>query len=63
MHQCNTSRRISPEPPPSFNSPRGIPFATLDWVDWFNHRRLLEPIGYLPPAEYEARYHEQAAVA
>ena len=31
------------------------------WVDWFNHRRLLEPIGYVPPAEYEARYYEQAA--
>jgi transposase InsO family protein len=28
-----------------------------------NHRRLLEPIGYLPPAEHEARYYEQAAVA
>ncbi len=40
-----------------------VEFATLDWVDWFNHRRLLEPIGYIPPAEYEARYHEQAAVA
>jgi putative transposase len=40
-----------------------VEFATLDWVDWFNHRRLLEPIGYVPPAEYEARYYEQAAVA
>jgi len=38
-------------------------FATLTWVDWFNHRRLLEPIGSVPPAEYEARYYEQAAVA
>ena len=38
-------------------------FATLDWVDWFNHRRLLEPTGYVPPAEFEARYYEQAAVA
>ena len=37
----------------------GVEFATLDWVDWFNTRRLLEPIGYLPPAEYEARYYEQ----
>jgi transposase InsO family protein len=27
-----------------------VEFATLDWVDWFNHRRLLEPIGYVPPA-------------
>ena len=40
-----------------------VEFATLKWVDWFNHRRLLEPIGYVPPAEYEARYYEQAAVA
>jgi putative transposase len=40
-----------------------VEFATLDWVDWFNTRRLLEPIGYVPPAEYEARYYEQAAVA
>ncbi len=36
-----------------------VEFATLTWVDWFNHRRLLEPIGYMPPAEYEARYYEQ----
>jgi transposase InsO family protein len=35
-----------------------VEFATLQWVDWFNHRRLLEPIGYIPPAEAEARYHE-----
>jgi putative transposase len=40
-----------------------VEFATLEWVDWFNMRRLLEPIGYVPPAEYEARYYEQAAVA
>jgi putative transposase len=40
-----------------------VEFATLDWVDWFNHRRLLEPIGYLPPAEYEARYYEQTPAA
>jgi transposase InsO family protein len=37
-----------------------VEFATLTWVDWFNHRRLLEPIGYMPPAEYEARYYERA---
>jgi transposase InsO family protein len=33
-----------------------VEFATLDWVDWFVHRRLLEPIGYVPPAEYEKEY-------
>jgi putative transposase len=36
-----------------------VEFATLSWVDWFNTRRLLEPIGYVPPAEYEAHYYEQ----
>ena len=36
-----------------------VEFATLRWVDWFNNRRLLEPIGYMPPAEYEAQYYEQ----
>jgi transposase InsO family protein len=36
-----------------------VELATLRWVDWFNMRRLLEPIGYVPPAEYEARYYQQ----
>lgn len=35
-----------------------VEFATLEWVAWFNTGRLLEPLGYLPPAEYEAQYHE-----
>ena len=34
-----------------------VEFATLEWVDWFNNRRLLEPIGNIPPAEAEARCH------
>jgi len=36
-----------------------LEYATLEWVDWFNHRRLLEPIGYVPPAEFEAAYQRQ----
>ena len=36
-----------------------VEFATLERVDWFNNRRLLEPIGNIPPAEAEARYHAQ----
>ena len=36
-----------------------VEFATLEWVDWFNHRRLLEPIGNIPPAEFEAMYAER----
>jgi transposase InsO family protein len=46
-----------------WRSLEAVEFATLAWVDWFNTRRLLEPIGYMPPAEYEARYYQQAAVA
>jgi len=43
-----------------------VEFATLEWVDWFNNRRLLEPIGNIPPAEAEERYYaalEQSAMA
>jgi putative transposase len=36
-----------------------VEYATLDWVDWYNNRRLLEPIGNMPPAEAEARYYAQ----
>lgn len=36
-----------------------VEYATLEWVDWFNHRRLLEPIGHIPPAELEAAYEHQ----
>lgn len=40
-----------------------VEFATLAWVDWFNTRRLLGPIGDIPPAEFEAQYYAQAKVA
>lgn len=33
-----------------------VEFATLEWVAWFNTCRLMEPLGYLPPAEYEAQF-------
>jgi putative transposase len=36
-----------------------VEYATLEWVDWFNHRRLLEPIGYVPPAEFEAAFQRE----
>ena len=36
-----------------------VEFATLEWVWWFNHHRLLEPIGYVPPVEYEEAYYRQ----
>jgi putative transposase len=36
-----------------------VELATLAWVDWFNHRRLLEPIGFVPPAEVEAAFYAE----
>ena len=42
-----------------WRSLEAVEYATLEWVDRFNHRRLLEPIGNVPPAEAEARYYEQ----
>jgi Integrase core domain len=40
-----------------------VEYATLEWVDWFNHRRLLEPIGYVPPAEFEAAFQRQSQMS
>ena len=36
-----------------------VEFATLEWVDWFNNRRLLEPIGHIPPVEFEKLHYQQ----
>lgn len=36
-----------------------VEFAALDWVWWFNHPRLLEPLGYIPPVEYEAAFYRR----
>jgi putative transposase len=56
IHRCGPWR--------SFDA---VEYATLKWVDWFNNRRLLEPIGHVPPAEAEAAYYvgmeEPAAIA
>jgi putative transposase len=50
-----------------WRSLEAVEYATLEWVDWFNHRSLLEPIGHVPPAEAEAAYYaaleEPAAIA
>jgi len=43
-----------------WRSPEAVEFATLEWIDWFNNRRLLEPIGNIPPAEAEARFYAQS---
>lgn len=41
----------------SWKTIEAVEIATLEWVAWFNHQRLLEPIGYIPPAEAEANYY------
>ncbi|MAH56479.1 MAG: IS3 family transposase, partial [Aestuariibacter sp.] len=38
-----------------------VELATLDWVDWFNNRRILSSIGDIPPLEYEENYYRQLA--
>jgi len=43
----------------SWKNREAVELATLTWVDWYNHRRLLEPIGNIPPAEAEAAYYQQ----
>jgi len=48
IHRCGPWRTMD-----------AVEYATLEWVDWFNHRRLLEPIGHVPPAEYESAYYRQ----
>jgi putative transposase len=43
----------------SWKNWESVELATLAWVDWFNHRRLLEPIGNIPPAEAEEKSYQQ----
>jgi putative transposase len=45
----------------SWKNREEVELATLDWVHWFNHRRLLGPIGNVPPAEAEEAYYRQRA--
>lgn len=47
-HKSEVIRRNGP-----WRSLESVEYAKLEWVDWFNHRRLLEPIGYLPTHELE----------
>jgi putative transposase len=46
----------------SWSSRESVELATLAWVSWFNHHRLLGPIGYIPPAKAEANYYRQLAI-
>jgi hypothetical protein len=52
LYKAKVIRRRSP-----WRHLEPVEYATLEWVDWFNHRQLLEPIGNMPPAEFEASYY------
>ncbi len=52
LYKTEVIRRIGP-----WRNTGHVEFETLDWVDWFNSRRLLEPIGYVPPDEFERIYY------
>ena len=43
----------------SWRTREAVELATLEWVAWFNHQRLMAPLGYVPPAEAEANYYRQ----
>jgi putative transposase len=53
LYKTEVIRRRGP-----WRSVEAVEYATLEWVDWFNRRRLLEPIGYIPPLELESGYYE-----
>jgi transposase InsO family protein len=52
LYKTELIRRRGP-----WRSVEAVELATLEWVDWFNNRRLLEPLGFVPPAEFEAVYY------
>jgi putative transposase len=56
LFKTEVIRRLGP-----WRSVEAVELATLTWIDWFNHRRLLEPIGFVPPAEAEAAFYNQLA--
>jgi putative transposase len=62
LYKTELVRRRAP-----WKTREALEFATIEWVEWYNHHRLLEPIGYIPPAEAEANYYrnldQPAAVA
>ena len=52
LYKAEVIRRRGP-----WRAIEAVEFATLEWVDWFNNKRLLEPIGNIPPVEFEQAYY------
>lgn len=58
MTKNTFSAEVRERPVRLWHNLEAVDYATLKWVDWFNNRRLLEPIGNIPPAEAEANFYE-----
>jgi transposase InsO family protein len=58
LFKTEVIRRLGP-----WKGVEDVEFATLDWVAWFNGSRLLEPLGYVPPAEFEEAYYRQQGLS
>lgn len=58
LYKTEVIRRLGP-----WRGLEQVEYATLEWVDWYNTKRLLEPIGYVPPLEHETNYYQQQEVA
>jgi transposase InsO family protein len=54
LFKTEVIRRLGP-----WKGVEDVEFATLDWVSWFNSKRLLEPLGYVPPIEFEEAFYRQ----
>lgn len=54
LYKTEVIRRCGP-----WRTIEDVEFATLRWVHWFNHKRLLGPLGYIPPMEFETAYYSQ----
>ena len=57
LYKTELIRRCGP-----WRNAEHVEFATLEWIDWFNHHRLLESIGYIPPSEFELMFYQQQKV-
>ena len=55
LYKTEVIRRLGP-----WRNLQALELTTLEWIDWFNNRRLLEPIGNIPPAEAEARFYAKS---
>jgi len=54
LYKTEVIRRKGP-----WRNAEAVELATLNWVHWFNHERLFEPLGYVPPAEYEESFYQR----